>query len=175
VVARIPLVRGEPEQVARRKRQVGIDRDPRPEAAEVVGVPEPALAGDDLELHLLALGQADGLARPLAHERERRVDRPLDRPGRHRSLLEPARVPCRQIPGADERLIVDPLAELRRAVVGVDELGLVPSEPQAELEVALGLRHAALRSDGTTSAVMSRRRRAGSPSTNAAQRRCPCE
>src|SRR5919197_2135510 len=89
------------------------------------------------ELDLLGVGQL------LAGERPRgRLERAYLR-------REPAVVELReQLRGLggearrlDERLVLDPLPELCRPVVGVDELRLVPAEPQPELEVALGVRH----------------------------------
>ena len=43
--------------------------------------------------------------------------------------------------GLENRLGRDPPLERRRPVVEVDEVGLVPAEPQRELEVALRVRH----------------------------------
>jgi hypothetical protein len=42
--------------------------------------------------------------------------------------------------GLEARLVRHPPLELRRPVVEVDEVGLVPAEPQRELEVALRVR-----------------------------------
>ena len=130
VVARIPLVRRESQQVGHGKRQVRVDRDARPEAAEVVRVPEPELARHDLELDLLALRYPDRLARPLPYDRQRRVDRRLDRLGRQRRVREPARDPRRQVVRAGERVV-------EQGVRALELLLVDPARPDAVRQLDL--------------------------------------
>jgi hypothetical protein len=59
VVAAVDLVRGEVHEDGRGKRQVDVDRDLRAQAAQVLGVLEPVLSRDELELETLTVREPD--------------------------------------------------------------------------------------------------------------------
>ena len=74
VVPGIGLVRDEVGERRRQHRQVGVDRHPRAQPAEVVVETRPRLVGDELELDVLALGQPEEPLGPLAQVLGQRID-----------------------------------------------------------------------------------------------------
>ena len=92
VVAAVDLVGGHRHEVGRRQPQVGVDLNAGAQATEVAGVAVPALARDELEVELLAVGQADRLPGQPPELGRRVEDRLLDQLGRDRGLGEPAGV-----------------------------------------------------------------------------------
>src|SRR5436190_18817116 len=92
-------------QIGRRERQVEVDGDLRPQAAEVLRVAEPALAGDDLELEVLAVREPDPLACQPAQLRGGIAQRLLDELARDRDVLVPAGQPRPDVADARPRLV----------------------------------------------------------------------
>ncbi len=94
--ARAPSARDE----ARHHRHVEVDRDPAPEAAEVVVVGRPGLAGDVVELGRLAVREAETLARSLPEVGRDRLRTPAARrraaKGLARARLDSAPRPTRR-------------------------------------------------------------------------------
>ena len=81
------------DEVGRREREVEVHGDLRPQPTEVLRIAEPALSGDDLEVVLLAVGEADPLPGQTPELLGRVAECLLHQLARDRGLLVPAGEP----------------------------------------------------------------------------------
>ena len=107
MVAGIGLVRDEPDQERRRQGSVCVDRDVATQATLVVVERRPGLVGDVVELHLLAVGQADKPLGAGAQVGPERLDDSRELVARERVPVAPGLVALSERAIAGERLLED--------------------------------------------------------------------
>ena len=96
VVAGVGLVGDEVAERGAEHGQVGVDGDPAAEVAEVVVEAGPRLVGDELEVDVLAVGQAEQRVGARAEVVGQRVDRGVELVDGHRLRLAPGHVAARR-------------------------------------------------------------------------------